>query len=164
MKKVFSVLGYIVLIALLLFAFCGNIVFSLRDSRQAAYDEGYEAGYKSGYDEACNYLSNLEDPRDGEYYSEDALHEIYMNGFDEGADAAKNQLRWLLEDALWDLINSSYKKHKLSAEDAIDTVLQYFEGEPISEDEAYLACEIIKNFFYSLDDLIRKIPQYGITP
>lgn len=48
MKKVFTVIGYIVLIALLLFSFCGNIASSLRDSRQAAYDEGYELGYQEG--------------------------------------------------------------------------------------------------------------------
>jgi hypothetical protein len=106
----------------------------------------------------------LEHSGSGEYYSEDAIDQIRMDGFYEGAAAAKKQIAWLLEDALWDLINSSYKKHKLSAEDAIDTVLQYFEGEPITEDKAYLACEIIRNFFYSLDDLIDKIDQYKINP
>lgn len=148
MKKVFSVIGYILLIALLLFAFCGKIAFSLQDDKQASFDEGYQQGYRDGYNE-CDSKSYNDDGYDG-------YEKGYSSGYDEGVDAAKSGICWRLQDDYWSLI------YDMDVEEAIHTLRLYDEGEPVSASELSQAIETIYAFYEEVDVLIDGIEYYRI--
>lgn len=138
MKKVFSVLGYIVLIALVLFGFFGNIASSLQDSRQAVYDEGYEAGKEEGYDNG------------------------YELGYIDGARHARSQIFEKLSRDFGVLAYLNDPDHGMCPEKAIDILSQYESGRATSIAQIERSIRLLKDFFSDLESLIKEVQYYDV--
>lgn len=125
MKKFLTVLGYTFLVIVLLFGFCGNIVSSLQDNRQAAVDEGYDQGYRAGAAAAKKQIENqlrddfwdLGSSRNSEYGLgiEDAIHILRL--YDEGEPVSDTELSRAI-----DVVRSFY----LGLDDLISGIDNYW--------------------------------------
>ena len=138
MKKVFSVLGYIVLVALLLFGFCGKIVSSSQDSWQATYDEGYEAGKEEGYDNG------------------------YELGYIDGARHARSQIFEKLYRDFSVLAYLNDPDYGMCPEKAIDILSQYESGRSTSIAQIERSIRLLKDFFSDLESLIKEVQYYDV--
>ena len=92
--------------------------------------------------------------------------ESYDEGYAEGYRAAMNEAPAIVEsrvdDDIWNLDRDIKKAHGFSSEDAIDTLTNYADGEPVSKSDLIEAIWAIRQYYWGVYDIVNDIEDYWI--
>lgn len=112
---------------------------------------------------SCN---KSEYAREQEAQREAIYEQAYEAGYEEGYRAAMNEapedIESYVDDDIWDLDHDIKNAYGLYAEDAINTLTNYADGEPVTNSDLIDAIWAIRKYYWGIYEIVNDIGDYWL--